>query len=109
MSLQRHVAITRLLLLLCDSGLLPRQPGGDCDSLGDTLHSLLSPVVNVIWSVKFHPYVSAVKAETAMAFLVTLAEECQILEGNNCISFTYISLGCLNEYLAIDSGGYVSE
>ncbi|KAI0221146.1 putative methyltransferase TARBP1 [Lamellibrachia satsuma] len=82
MSQQRHVAITRLLLLLCDSCLLPRQPGGDCDSLGDTLHSLLSPVINVIWSVKFHPYVSAVKAETAMAFLVTLAEECQILEGS---------------------------
>jgi len=81
MSLQKHVAITRLLLLMCDSGLLPRQPGSDEDALGDTLHGLLSPVLSVIWSVKFHPYVSTRKAETAMAFLVTLVDECRILEG----------------------------
>ena len=85
MSRQRHVAVARLLLLMCDGGLLSRQSGSDGHVLTDTLHGLLSPVFTVIWTVKFHPYVSKVKAETAIAFLVTLVEECRILEGNYCI------------------------
>ena len=79
---QKHVAVARVLLLMCDGGLLPRQPGGDGHALTDALHGLLSPVFSVIWTVKFHPYVSKVKAEMAIAFLVTLVDECRILEGN---------------------------